>query len=425
MKRHVLAAFAAAAVAASALPAHATPWQTFGPRAMGMGGAGVAIAQGPVASYYNPAGLGQLYNTSGLAVVAGGQADFLGSVIQGAKDVNQLVTDCKAGNAACTTANVNAALSNLGQPGNGAMGNVAGGLAVKIKKVVVFANEFVLMGATPQVDQVNTVAAAPGVNTIDKNQSKLLLRGAAFTEIGVGYGQEIGKTGLNLGVNLKGIIGKVGYSQLSIVSEDPAGGNLGKFNREAATSVQPGIDLGALWDLREMYPSLPWRPRLGFTARNINNPTFKQPAAATNSGDRNRYSLQGQMRTGVAVSPAKFWHLAADMDLTENNTPVDGYKSRFLSAGTEVNVFNREWINIPLRVGLMKNVSSGNSGLSYTGGFGLNFLHVNLDVGGMVSAKRVTIQSQGQDKKVPTNFGVAAQVAVLFGGSDAGARNQQ
>ncbi len=403
--------------------ASAAPWHTIGPRAMGMGGASVALAQGPLASYWNPGALGQLYNTNGLAIPFGLRGEFTGTVLQGANDLNQLISDCNALNANCTQANVNNALTRFGQAGNGALLNGGGGVEIKIGRAVFFAHNFTDIGANPQVDLVN-VNVPPGANLVTNNQSKLVLRGGSFTEFGIGYGREIGKTGLSVGANLKGIVGKIGYYALPILTERPGGGSFTKFDKGAKTSFQPALDLGALWDMRESFPILPMRPRWGIVARNVNNPTFAQPDAAKAAGGRSRYSLEGQVRTGVALSPLQFWNITADADLTENLTPVEGFKSRFVGAGTEINVFNRTWINIPLRAGLQKNVAAGqNSGVSYTAGFGLNFLHLVVDIGGMVSSKTTVLQSQGKSEKIPNNFALAGQVAFFFGGEDEGVRN--
>lgn len=421
-------AAALAALALICLPpsgARATPWHTMGPRAMGMGGAQVAVAQGPLASYWNPAGLGQLYNTSGLAVPVGARGEFSGTVLQGAKDINEISEACQAGNAAvCTSANINAALVDLGQPGNGAMADVGAGLELKIRRLVVFVNGLTYVGGTPRVDLGNTGACVAAPGCLDRNRSRLVLRGASFTELGAGYARELGRSGLILGGNLKGIVGKVGYTEINVASEDAGDGNFGDFSRDSRTSFQPGVDLGVLWDLRESL-LLPMRPRFGLVGRNLNNPGFSQPDSAKTAGDRSKFSLHGQLRAGAALSPLKFWHLAGDLDLTDNVTNVDGVKSRYLSAGTEINVFNRTWINIPLRAGLQKNLSSAGSGLSYTGGFGLNFLHLIFDVGAMASAKRTTVQSQGGSEKIPNNVALSGQFAFLFGGKDEGGRGDK
>ncbi len=410
-----------AALAAAGAPAGATQWHDFGPRAMGMGGAGVAIAQGPEASYWNPAGLGQLYNTSGLAIGGGLRGEFTGTVLQGANDLNQIARDCDRG-FNCTIPRVQAALDRLNSPGTGAMLDWGGGGELKIKRVVVFVNNLGQIGLTPRMD-TNT-AGCPGTTCLDSNQSKLVIRGGSFTELGLGYAKEIKETGLILGGNLKGIVGNIGYNEILVAQNDTEDGSFSKFNDNAKSSFRPGIDLGLLWDARETYGSLPWRPRLGLVARNINNPKFDMPDAAKLAGAGDKYSLEGQIRAGAAISPFKFWHLAADLDLTKNLTAIEGYRSRFLSLGTEINIFNRTWINIPLRAGIKKNLSDTGSGAAYSLGLGLNFLHIIVDVGGQVSAKRTTIQGEGKTEEIPNNFAGAARIAFLFGGKDEGGREK-
>ncbi|MBI3298664.1 MAG: conjugal transfer protein TraF [Elusimicrobia bacterium] len=406
---------------ALAIPAAATPWHNMGPRAMGMGGAQVAVAQGPLASYWNPAGLGQLYNVSGVELPIGARGEFTGTVLQGANDINEIRKACEAGNAAvCTAARVNDALRRFNDPGNGVMADLGGGLSIKIKKVVVFANNLTYIGGSPKVDFRNTCnGATPNCLSAANNSSSIVLRGGNFTELGVGYGREIMETGLSLGVNLKGIIGRVGYQEINVATDESS---FNKFKDNTKTSFQPGVDVGMLWDMRETFPSMPMRPRLGVVGRNVNAPEFKNPDVAVLAGERAKFPLNGQARAGFALSPFKWWHLALDADLTDNLTPVDGFKSRYMSAGTEINVFNRPWLNIPLRAGLQKNLSDSASGLTYTAGAGLNFVRVVIDVAGMVSAKTTSIQSEGKTEKVPNNFGAAARFAFLFGGTDEGRR---
>jgi len=409
-----------------AAPAGAVPWHTFGPRAMGMGGAHVAIAQGPTASYWNPAGLGQLYNESGFEFPIGARAEFTGTVLEAANDLNEIKKACDAGNAAvCSNARVTNALNRLNNSGSGVMGDVGGGLGIKIKRVVVFANNLTYVGGTPRMD--SNLTGCPGTAaclSAANNNSRIVLRGGNFTELGVGYGREVLETGLNLGINLKGILGRVGYQEMRVAVDDAEGGNLGKFRDNSKSSFQPAVDVGMLWDMRETFPSLPARPRLGVVGRNVNSPSFKNPDVAVRAGERDKFPLNGQGRAGLALSPFKFWHLAFDVDLTNNLTPVDGYKSRYMSAGTEVNIFNRPWLNIPLRAGLQKNLSDAASGLSYTGGFGFNFVRVHLDIAGMVSGRSTPVQSETKTERVPNNFGVSTRLAVLFGGGDEGGRGE-
>ncbi|MBI2362512.1 MAG: hypothetical protein HYV15_03915, partial [Elusimicrobia bacterium] len=137
MKKLLAALFA---VSLSA-PAGAVPWHNMGPRAMGMGGAQVAVAQGPLASYWNPAGLGQLYNTSGLEIPVGVRAEFTGTFLEGSKDLNEIYNACKASNAAvCTQARARSAITKINNAGSGVMADFGGGMSLKIKRLTVFVN---------------------------------------------------------------------------------------------------------------------------------------------------------------------------------------------------------------------------------------------------------------------------------------------
>lgn len=406
-------------------PASATPWHVMGPRAMGMGGAQTAIAQGPLASYWNPAGLGQLYNSTGFEAVLGVRGEFAGTVLEGANDMFDIREACESGpGGICSQANINEALTKFGQPGNGVLVDGGANASIKVKQAVVFVQNLTYVGMTPEADLVNTNPAF-GVGGIDQNQSKAILTGGSFTEFGIGYGHELWETGLVVGGNLKGIVGRVGYDEQRIVAEDADDSPFSDFDDNSETSFRPGVDLGALWDVRETFPSLPMRPRLALVARNVNDPEFDQPQAAKNAGERDKFPLNSQVRAGAALSPLPFWHLAMDVDLSDNLTPVDGMRSRYVSLGTEINVLNRPWLNIPVRAGMQKNISdASNSAWAWSGGFGLHFMHVMLDIGGQVSSQSTRTQSERGEESVPNNVAVSARFAFLFGGADEGARNK-
>ncbi len=402
-----------------ALPAGATEWNSYGSRAMAMGGSGVAIAQGSVGNYWNPAGLGQEENPSGLQVPIAAHGAVTGNSFQGAADIFQVQKDCSnlgAGVGLCTQSNITNAINEINQPGTGVRADASGGAAVKIKNVVAFVNDFVYAAAIPHAD-TKAADTTPAALVAGANTSHLTLRGISVAEIGVGYGSELAfAPGLLIGANLKGLIGKVGYYDFNVLSQDPNSGSITRFTRSAATSVQPGIDLGALWDIHRTWEFVPMRPRIGITARNINNPKFTQPDAAKVAGDPTRFSLQGNVRAGLALSPLHFWNLVADADVTKNLTPLDSVRSQTVGAGTEVNVFNRTWLNLALRAGLSKNIAQTGSKTMLTGGFGLNFLHLNIDAAVEATPATQTIQSQKKSAKIPPEFGAAVQVGFMFGG---------
>ncbi|OGR88685.1 MAG: hypothetical protein A3J74_02365 [Elusimicrobia bacterium RIFCSPHIGHO2_02_FULL_57_9] len=529
MTKNTFARRAAAVLAASLLSSSsfATSWSVLGPRPMGMGGAFVALAEGPIAQYWNPAGLAESEGKYGLQVPVGARVEFTGNVLKNANALgdlagkfNEIEAAQRSGTPGALDADKVAAfykglveISDLNEPGKGALVDVAGGGNIRVGRYALSVNNFTTVGASPFVDttniglgvsagntgvsftganvaapanatnaasaasiagaigasgyaSLNTLtggaiaaggitnaselgnalvnfavsggqtpaqiseaagaiaanagAAAPIIqnaasgNPYTNNRTNLTLRGGSFTEVAFGHGRQVFLPGLKLGGNLKLIFGSVGYQKFAVLDNNSdTGDTLKDFRANTASSVQPAVDLGALWHLNQIFPVLPLNPRVGLVARNINNPKFKQPDLATSSGE-GKFPLNGQLRSGAAISPWNFWHVSMDLDLTKNNTPIPGFQSRMWGLGSEVNVFNRSWINIPLRAGLAKNLAETSSKMSYTVGFGLNFLHFMLDVGGAVSSHRTTIDSGSSSAKVPSNLSVAAQLGFVF-----------
>ena len=442
---------------------YAEPWHILGPRAMGMGGAGVALADGGMAQYWNPAGLSEETTNSkwGLQVPVGVEATLTGGVLNDAKNLNnmasqlQSVQNAQKSGGAIDAAQVGAfvqalpTIADLNQGGKGALVEVSGGGSVKIGPFSFSLNSFSSLGASPYVDLTNiglgsiggasgtgvqfgaapancalcnpsdttqtqaiqTIAnsvspvlnglnsltgnklagwnatnladflvnqaishgltdaqiqqaatqiaqnigaatpiinAATSGNSYTNNTTNLTLRAASFEELAMGYSHALPIPGLLVGGNIKIIEGLVGFDQYKVMNNGSNNDALSNLTSNIAKSVQPGLDLGVLWKADKLFPVLPFNPRLGIVGRNLNNPKFDQPAAAVANGDASRYAENGQIRMGVALSPTHFWNITADMDLTNNLTPVDGYHSRLVGLGTEVNVFNRRWINIPL-----------------------------------------------------------------------------
>lgn len=401
------------ALLAAASPVSALEWHTRGARALGMGGAGVALAEGPLASYWNPAALGRPnVNAYGIQIPFGVHAALTGPVYEGAKNLQNL----KDRGTAPTTPEINDALNKIDQPGSGVRFDADFGTDFRAGKLGVFFNGTVDAGAVPQVDRAagNTTPTAIQNGT---NNSKLIVKGANIIELGVAYGHELPfAPGLYLGGALKLMNAQVGYADYFILRNNNDQGNIAaKLKDNAAKSSNFGVDLGLLWDVARTFDGAALKPRVGLVARNINNPKFSQPAAATAAGLSGRFAVNPQVRLGASISPFHWWNLAADLDLTRNLTPVDNAASRQLGLGSEFNVFNRSWINIPLRIGLMRNTAETSAGTMLTAGAGLNLLHFMLDVSAGVSNRRVTTSN---NEKIPREVALGVQLSVLFGGSE-------
>jgi hypothetical protein len=408
-----------------AAPVRATELHVLGGRAMGMGGAGVAAAEGPVGVYWNPATLGRAESPSGAQLPLGAHAELTGDMLEGANDINDIAQVCQRtpGVGLCTQPNIDAAIAKLNRPGNGMRADLGGGLALKIKRAAIFVNNLTYLGLVPKADVLaaNTLPA----NFATANQSKVTIRGLSVTELGLAYGHELPfAPGVFMGAAIKALVGKAGYYDMFLRTDEPGNNMLSNLQEGAKTSVAPGLDIGALWDLSRSFSYLPMHPRFGLTARNINNPKFDNPDQAKAVGERANYPLQSNLRLGAAINPFSFWTVAADMDLTRNLTPVDGVASRQLSLGTEVNLFNRSWFNIPLRAGITRNVAVSGAKTAFTFGSGINLLHFTADLSAMVSPATQQIRSQEKNEKFPSNLAVAAQVGLQFGGGPDAAKSE-
>src|SRR6185312_10113419 len=115
-----LAALCAALLIAASVPAQAVEWTTMGPRAMGMGGAGVALAQGPLAAYWNPAALGRATeNSYGFAAPVSAHGALTGDAVAGAKDLQNAFNNCGSLGATACQAQINKAIGELSNPNDG------------------------------------------------------------------------------------------------------------------------------------------------------------------------------------------------------------------------------------------------------------------------------------------------------------------
>lgn len=157
----------------------AEQWQVLGTRPMGMGGAFVAIAQGPIAQYWNPAGLVKSSaNVSGVEIPVGVNAEFTGDIVKNASQITAMSKEFSAIQAAQkggSKADANeigafvktlALMGDMNKPGKGALAEVAGGVDFKFSKVAISVNNFTSIGLNPEIDVknigLNTIAGTPG-----------------------------------------------------------------------------------------------------------------------------------------------------------------------------------------------------------------------------------------------------------------------
>lgn len=339
-----------------ALPAQvgAVEFVTVGPRAMGMGGAGVAVTTDALATYWNPAGLA-MTQTVDIRMLGGAQvidrlgiADAIHDLEKFNASDNSPANQAKAQDIAARINKPGATISINGSAGlyvKGHLGEHAFGLNVSD---VATGGGFIL---NPVQASGTTITGAMALRLLEARQ-------AAFS-----YAYAFADKTFSIGVTGKIIQGASynGSTALTGGTDVSVRDNFGK----STLSTAFGIDVGAI------YRPSSWL-RFGAVAKDINQPTF-------NAAGGGELKLEPQIRGGMAINPYSSLTLTADVDATANKTFVPGVKSQVLSLGAEQTILS-EFLSF--RVGGFKNMKDANTPFTPTAGLGLRIFAFRMDVGG-------------------------------------------
>lgn len=236
----------------------------------------------------------------------------------------------------------------------------------------------------------DSVSASTSGKTIDKNTSSIDVNGIALLEVPITYGHPINDS-FSIGANLKLIKGRVYQSSITVFNNDSK--DVVKDIRDKyEESNNFAVDVGALWMPNN------WL-KVGAVAKYLNSPKFDKP----NGGE---YKVKPQGRIGVAWNPFETLTIAADADITKNDTSVDGYKSQNVGVGVEWDVLKF----LALRAGAYKNFAESDIGMMYTAGLGLNLYLIRADIGVAFSGKK----SQYDDKDYPNEARLQANLSIEF-----------
>lgn len=239
---------------------------------------------------------------------------------------------------------------------------------------------------------INTAKIASNAQTggsYDENESKIKFSGLIYYEVPISYGYAINKN-FSLGANVKFMKGRYYESYVSLYDDENDNDLFDKAKDDYEESNTFGIDAGAMYKLGNTVT-------LGVVGRNLNTPKFDKPFGG-------EYELEPQARGGVAFTPFSWLTLAADVDLIENDTNINGYKSQNVAFGAELELLKF----LALRGGYYKNLSESDIDGVYTVGLGLNLYLLRLDAGLAFSDK--TSKVDGND--IPNE--VKAEVALSF-----------
>jgi hypothetical protein len=331
---------------------------TAGPRAMGMGGAGVAVTTDALATYWNPAGLAMTQTVdvriqgSGQVIDRLGIADAVHDLEKFDANDPSIANLAKAQDIANRINRPGATVSINGSAGlyfKGHLGEHAFGVNISD---VATGGAFV---STPAAATLNgSTVSLTGAMTL----LGLEARQAAFS-----YAYAFSDKMFSIGVTAKILQGAAyrGSTTLTGGTDVSITDNFGKPTLSNAF----GIDVGAI------YRPSSWL-RFGLVAKDINQPAFDTPGGE-------ELKLGPQVRGGVAVNPYSSLTLTADVDATSNRTFVPGVKSQVLSLGVEQTIFS-EFMSF--RLGAFKNMKDAGTPFTPTAGLGLRIFALRIDVGG-------------------------------------------
>jgi hypothetical protein len=341
--------------------AMAVEFVTVGPRAMGMGGAGVAVTTDALATYWNPAGLA-MTQTVDIRIQGSGQViDRLGiaDAVRDLEDFN--TTDTSAANLARAQDIAN----RINRPGATVSVSGAAGLYIKghlgEHALGLNVSDVPTGGGFVSIPVQATQPGGPGTPISLAGQMTLL--GFEARQVAFSYAYAFSDKTFSIGVTGKVIQGAAynGSTTLTGGTDVSITDNFGK----ATLSTAFGIDAGAI------YRPSSWL-RFGVVAKDINRPTFDAPGGG-------ELKLEPQVRGGVAVNPYSSLTLTTDVDVTSNKTFIPGVKSQVLSLGAEQTIFS-EFLSF--RLGAFKNMQDPGTPFTPTAGLGLRIFAVRIDVGG-------------------------------------------
>jgi hypothetical protein len=260
---------------------------------------------------------------------------------------------------------------------------------------------------------------ATGTASIDNNRTAVVTKSLAYIEFPISYGHPInlGRFGkLGIGASIKPIMGRVYSSELTLikngstVDSDNITDNLTK-NFKESTAVT--FDLGAFYKYSD------WL-NVGLVAKNLTSPKFDSPELKDQHGNlvttdakgnpinaAEKVTLKPQVRAGVSLEPLSWLTVAADLDLTENETVLSGlgYKSRTLGGGLELHPLT--WFKV--RGGMYKNLSNNDIGPVATAGLTFGTKWVNLDLDGAYGLETARYKEKSYPKEARVQLALNIQ----------------
>ena len=359
-----------------AFPASGLAFNVVGPRAMGMGGAFVAVCDDATAVYWNPAALTQIKGVMDISLFGGVQATD--HVSQDIWDLEKWFDDHNLNHlTGSDVEDLQDILKRFNRKEEGVFANGNAGLSLATKwaalSSVALADGNLASHADTEASHLITEQGRT------HNSSRVDLGTLATNNIALTGATTLGIPNLALGVSGKYIQARR-YSDTEYVF-DRSNGEFDdditkwkdRFLESKVDGWAWGIDAGALIVLGDIF-------KIGVLGRNINEPEIDW-------GDHEpKTKLRGEYRAGAALTLLKVLTISADADITKQSREVietrSGKRFEFdesqeVSAGLEWYVLGRY---LALRGGVNNITDSGEAGRLYTAGLGIRVPFVGLDL---------------------------------------------
>lgn len=377
----------------------ALPFNSFDPRIMAMGGAGVAVGDAATAPLLNPALLSVTKYSDDFSLIL----PTVGIRVADPKNLVDAVDQFQSGNyvlnlqtavtalntaiavpdfAAISTSaadvstritSLSTQLSNLSEKPIIQDGGVATVIGIPNKKfgLAFFANRTINTGglflykdaatlaalstvaaclsAAAAASDLAAVSACGALNfTLNTPQSTVTLRGAQTTEFGLAFSREyrINKQNIALGITPK-LVQLLLYD-IPIDINTPNGSNFGTTNYKANYSLI-NFDLGIAQNYRNNW-------RAGLVVKNIipYTPEFKRSPGPGLAPVGTGETLKLRPQTRIGVSHTNKWStVALDLDVYSNDPAGLEKRSQYLALGGELNTWNVAQIRLGYRLDLI------------------------------------------------------------------------
>jgi len=394
----------------------AIEFQPLGFKSIGMGGAGVATASGSNAAYYNPALLAfhnydaEFNLEMGIGVREINLVDPLDKIVNTYKlsdtiDTIENHAPFSGTNSKQTRDNIQGALKEIYKLslGNGAeieptasfsaqienfalgvygLGEIESNAVINRQHLYLIFQDKKEGGYYYYYPKTDTYGATDKKTyenysleyALNNNLTYIRVKGLGIAEVPLSYAHKfsIKNADLSIGINLKYMEGITYSNILSLENTDSDKLNDSLDNNKKVSSAI-GVDLGFLLRADKI--------KFGLVGKNLNSPKF-------DFYDGSKYTLSPMYRGGVAVNLNSWITFAMDIDLSQNNTFIPGYKSQYVGGGFDIHPGS--WIS--LRAGLKRNMLQDEEGNIITGGFGLGLKWFQLDLAGEASTKSGTYE---------------------------------